>query len=306
VPEWRVGDTWQYKVTTQSATGTTYGNLTIKVASDGEVRIGNATVRAYTLSGILTPWAPVNATNSRLREQVRWGPIYTIVRTTEIVEKRTLCTLRSEINISAVHYSDVTNDTELLVYSPSDGRLRFPLAPGSGWNITFNQTRTHRYPFKVITENNTLTRRYECESYESVTYKEKGYRIRCTTDGSGAETVFWFSPHYRADVRREESGSPPGTVRTYTLVRFGSAEEPSIFSSPQTVLALIFGITAAAMLAVAVMVRFLPGPLASYRARYGEKHPEPETEAAKRPPAPRGRPPAGPGPAPRSGPGRSL
>ena len=126
VPEWRVGDTWQYKVTTQSGTATTLGNLTIKVLSDGEVRIGNATVRAYTLSQRLQPWVPGNASNSRLSEQARWGPAYTIVTTTLIIEKKTLCTLVSNSTIRSVHGADITEDRELLEYSPSDGWLRFP------------------------------------------------------------------------------------------------------------------------------------------------------------------------------------
>ena len=82
---------------------------------------------------------------------------------------------------------------------------------------------------------------------------------------------------------------------------------------PQTVLALFFGIMASVMLAGAIMVRFLPGPLGRFRARYRERHPRPEPGETKRtvPPAParpKGPPRAPPAPAPavRTGPGRSL
>jgi hypothetical protein len=202
-----------------------------------------------------------------------------------------------------------------LVLSPSDGSLRFPLAPGSVWNVTFNQTRTHKYPFHVVTENSTLTRRYVCEAYESVTYNEKGLRIRCTTDGAVGETVSWFSPHYRADVRREERDLPPGTVRTYALVSFESGTAPSFFSNPQTVLALIFGLMAAAMLAIALVIRFLPGPLSRFRARRDERRKKKEADAGKSPvappaaapPPPNGRRlPPGAGTGPGNGRGRSL
>lgn len=315
VPEWRIGDTWQYRVETRSDAGITYGNLTIRVVADGGVRIGNATVRAYTLSQRLAPWVPVNATNSRLGEEARWGDAYTVVTTTLIIDKRTLGTMVSNSTIRSVHGAQVTEDRELLTYSPSDGRLRFPLSPGVGWNATFNLTRIRQLLYHTLADNSTQTRRYECESYESVTYKEKGFRVRCTTDGGVAETVFWYSTRYRADVRREEHDPSLGTVRTYTLVGFEPGAAPSMFSSPQTVLAMFFGIVAAAMLAGAIIVRFLPGPLARYREEYRRKHPlpEPGPERKATPPPPhrpaaatRGRPPAAPAPAARTGPGRSL
>ena len=313
VPEWSVGDTWQYKVTTQSGAATTLGNLTLKVVADGDVRIGNTTVRAYTLSQRLQPWTPAGKTG--LSQETRWGPVYTIVTTTLIIERKTLCTLVSNSTIRSVHGADVTEDRELLEYSPSDGRLRFPLTPGESWTATFNVSRTRHYPFQVVTQNSTLTRRYDCQAYENVTFREKGYRVRCTTDGSPSETVFWYSPHYRADVRREEYDPSSGTVQTFSMVSFKTGQAQSLLSSPQTVLALFFGVAAAAMLAVAILVRFLPGPLGRFRARYREKHPPPEpgekekaapTRPAGHPVPPRGRSQPQAAPPARTGPGRSI
>ncbi len=295
-PEWAVGDFWQYLVADGS--GKPLGNLTVRVVSDGEVPLGNSTVRAYTLSQRLQPWTPP-ANETKLSEEARWGPIYTVVTTTLIIDRQTLCTLGSNSTIRSVHYADVTEDRESLVYSPSDGRLRFPLSAGMSWNVSFNLTRTRQYPFHFITANSTIARSYECRSYETLPDGKEGFCIRCPDDGTGQETVSWYGPRYRSEVRREERNAAAGTVRVYTLQKSRSSVAPSIFSSPRTLLAIAFGVAAAVMLAVAVF--------AAYRAR----HPVTRRDRKKGldpKAAPGGPPRASPAPAPPAGrgPGRIL
>lgn len=300
-PEWRVGDSWQYKVTTQSGSLTTLGNLVLRVVSDGELRVGNSTVGAYTLSQKLKPWTPANA-SKKLAEEASWGPTYTIVTTTLIVEKRSLCTLVSNSTIRSFHGSDVTEDHELLVYHPSDGRLRFPLAVGASWNATFNLTRTRQYPFHVITDNSSVNCRYECQGFEKLPDGKEGFRVRGTADGAGTETVFWYSPRYRWEVRREEQDASAGTVRVSTLLKHTPGVAPSLFSSPQTLLAIGFGVAAVLMLSGALF--------ATYRARHpgvprDRTKKATEGMASGAPVPPRGGPPAAPPPA-GAGKGRSL
>jgi hypothetical protein len=283
-PEWHAGDSWQYKVTDES--GKPVSDLSVKVVDERDVRAGGSTVRAYNLTQKLTPWTPANA--SKLPVEARWGPIYTIVTTNLTVGKKDLCTLSSDSTIRSVHYSDVTEDHELLIYSPSDGRLRFPLAAGTSWNATFNLTRTRRYPFHVITDNSTVSRLYECQAFEKVPDGKEGFRIRWTDGVTGSETVSWYGPRYRSEVRREERDAAAGTDRVYTLVRSASGQAPSIFSSPQVLLAIAFGVAAAVMLAGA--------SYAAYRARYPAGRRKVEKKAPDAPPgqgpAPSGAPPA--------------
>ena len=301
-PGWLVGESWQYLVT--EGAGRPVGNLTVRVVSDGTFRAGNSTVQAYTLLQVLQPWTPPDK-ETNMSEVSRWGPIYTVINTTLIIEKKTLCTLRADSTIRQVHYADVTEDQELVVYSPSDGRLRFPLSAGMSWNITFNLTRTHRYPFQVITDTSTVSRSYECKAFSELPDRklEEGFSIRCADDGTGLETVSWYSPRYRSEVRREETNAGTGTVRVYTLQKYRSGVAPSIFSSPQAWLALFFGLVAIGMLAVAIYT--------AYRA----KHPKDERDNGeavagapnpRAPAAPQSGPPAGPAPPPGNGPGRSL
>lgn len=319
VPEWNVGDSWQYQVTTRTGTLTTLGDLTVKVVADGEVRIGNATVRAYTLSERLKPWTPANA-SKRLPEEASWGQTYTLVNTTVIVERSTLCILSTDSIRSTVHGADVTNDSESVVYSPSDGRMRFPLTAGSAWNVTFNMTRTRRYPFHTFTDNLTQTRSYECLGQVNVTYREKGFHIRCAIEGSASTIDYWYSSRYRADVRREEFDASTGTYRSLELLKHSSVQPPEPFRNPQTVLALLFGLAALGLMAGALLLRFLPGVMQRRKERRLEKGSAARTAGGQvpRPAAPPGRgvaggprrsPPAGPpgraGTA-RRGPGRSL
>ena len=299
-PGWLVGESWNYLVTDGS--GKPVGNLAVKVVSDGPVRVGNSTVQAYVVWQLLQPWTPP-ANNTKLTEEARWGPIYTVINTSLIIEKKTLCILRSNSTIRQVHYADVTRGEELLVYSPSDGRLRFPLSAGISWNVTFNLTRTHRYPFQVITDNSTIARSYECQAYDTLPDGKEGFRIICADDGTGQEITSWYSPRYRSEVRREERNAATGTVRVYTLLEHSSGVAPSIFSSPQTWLAIIFAAVATTMLLGAIYT--------GYRA----KHPKDERDKVKKPAeAPDSRPPAatqngppaGPAPPAAKGPGRIL
>ena len=297
-PGWLVGESWQYLVT--EGAGRPVGNLTVRVVSDGTFRAGNSTVQAYTLLQVLQPWTPPDK-ETNMSEVSRWGPIYTVINTTLIIEKKTLCTLRADSTIRQVHYADVTEDQELVVYSPSDGRLRFPLSAGMSWNITFNLTRTHRYPFQVITDTSTVSRSYECKAFSELPDRklEEGFSIRCADDGTGLETVSWYSPRYRSEVRREETNAGTGTVRVYTLQKNRSSVAPSIFSSPRTLLAIAFGVAAAVMLAVAAFSAYRARHPVTWRDR--RKGPDPKA-------APGGPPRASPAPAPPAGrgPGRIL
>jgi hypothetical protein len=283
------GDYWKYIVSDGS--GRPLNNLTVRVVDERDVRAGNSTIRAYNLTQKLTPYLPPVKTN--LSDRARWGPVYTVVETNLTLRKSDLCTLSSEATIRSVHYADVTVDIELLAFSPSDGRLRFPLSAGASWNATFNQTRTRQYPFHRVTENTTVTRLYECQAFEKLPDGREGFRIRSTDAATGSETVSWFSPGQRADVRREERDGPAGTMRVYALVRHESGLPPSIFSNPQTLLAIAFGLAALAMLAGALYT--------AYRAR----HPSTGHDV-KRPAASAPEPPAAPLGAPGKGPGRSL
>jgi hypothetical protein len=296
-PGWASGDSWKYLVS--DGKGNLINNLTVKVVGELDVRAGNSTVRAYKLSERLTPYlAPVR---TNLSDEARWGPVYTVITTTVLVEKRTLCNLVSNSTIRSVHYFDVTEDHERLVYSPSDGRLRFPLAAGTSWNVTFNLTRTHQYPFTVITANSTVSRSYECQAYEKLPDGKDGFRIRWTDASTGSETVSWYGPRYRSEVRREERDATTGTVRVYTLQSYREGQVPTIFSNPQTMLALGFGVTAAVMLAGAMYL--------TYRARYPAHRRQAGKNAAGAPPAGTPVPArAAPAPAPPAvkGRGRSL
>lgn len=283
------GDYWKYIVSDGS--GRALNNLTVRVFDERDVRVGNSTIRAYNLTQRLTPYLPPVKTN--LSDRARWGPVYTIVETNLTLRQSDLCTLSSEATIRSVHYADVTEDIELLAFSPSDGRLRFPLSAGASWNATFNQTRTRQYPFHRITENTTVTRLYECQAFEKLPDGKEGFRIRSTDGTTGSETVSWYSPGHRADVRREERDASTGAMLVYTLVSHKSGQPPSIFSNPQTLLAIAFGAAALAMLAVALYT--------AYRAR----HPSTGHDVRK-PPAPAPEPPAAPSGAPARRTGRSL
>jgi|GEM_PF-3578424 len=275
-PEWSVDDTWRYQVTTRTGTLSTLGDLTVRVVDEGEVRIGNATFQAYTLSERLRPWTPANA--SGLPVEAVWGATYTLVNTTVIIEKWTLCTLRTESAVSTVHGADVTTDHETVVYGPSDGRIRFPLAAGAAWNATFDLNRTRRYPFHTYTDKLTQTRLYECRGLENLSYRvegrarnERGFHVRCNTEGSASTVDYWHSTRYGTDVRRDEFDAATGTFRTRVLIGHESARPPEILSSPQTVLALFFGLVALALLAGALLLRYLPGVMQRRRVRALER-----------------------------------
>jgi hypothetical protein len=287
-PAFNPGDFWKYTVS--DGTGKPLNFLSVTVRDERDVRQGNATVRAYNLTERLTPWLPAVETN--LSDKVRYGPVYTIVETNVTIARKDLSRLSSASNISNVHYSDVTHDHEYLTYSPGDGRLRFPLSAGQSWNATFDRTRVRQYEFRRIVDNATITRTYVCEAYEKLPDGKEGFRIRSGEPGGGPETVSWFSPAYGADVRREERDGA-GNVLVYTLVKHGHGQVQSIFSNPQTMLALAFGVAAVAMLAGAAF--------SAYRARNPVTRSGKKKDAAAPPAAPP--PPAKPA---GKAPGRSL
>lgn len=294
-PRWLPGESWQYIVS--DAAGKPVNNFTVRVEDEREVRAGNSTVPAYNLTQRLTPYLPPARTN--LPDETRWGQVYTVVETNLTVEKRSLCILSSEAVIRVVHYGIAATERETIRYSPSDGRLRFPLFAGTAWNTTFNRTRTHQFPLQLARENTTVERRCECQAYDTV--PAEGYRVSVTDDTGGPATVFWWSPRHRAEVRREEFDPATGGARVYALLRHTQGTAPSVFSSPEAWLAIFFGATAAGLLGV--------GLYAGWRAR----HPRQERDtgsggegapATAAPPPPPGGPPPG---APLArGPGRRI
>ena len=236
-PEWRVGDRWSYDVTVQSSAGTTEGNLTVTVAADGPVRVGNATVDAYTVREKREDWS----FNSN-----------TTVLTTLVVDKKTLCTLFS--NSSTVTYFGTVRSEvrEEDLYSPSDGRYQFPLSAGLNWTATYNLTRTRYFVFDHAVDVSAVTLSRDCLAYESVNYKEKGFRVACTAGPGGSMVTYWYSPHYRGEVMREEYDHGSDTTTTYRLGSYSRGPEPSFFASPDTRRILILGVAALALAFVAV------------------------------------------------------
>ncbi len=271
-PHWLPGESWQYLVSDSAGKPLNY--FTVRIVDERGVRVGNTKIQAYNLTQMLTPYLPPVETS--LSDQTRWGPVFTVVETNLTVEKRSLCLLSTEATISIVRYGSVMKEREIKSFSPSDGRLRFPLFPGLVWNTTFNQTRVFWYPLQVARENTTVQRRCECQSYD--TAPAEGYRVRVTDDAGGPETVFWWSPRHRAEVRREEFDKATGAERVYTLLRHVQGQAPSVLSSPEAWLVIFFSGTAAALLGVAVCT--------GYRARHPrrERDGAPGRAAPERPP----------------------
>jgi LSD1 subclass zinc finger protein len=253
-PAWRVGDRWSYDVTVRSPSGTTQGELTVTVADDRPVKVGNATFDAYTVRQKRSDWS--------------YGYNITIT-TTLVIDKKTLCTLSS--NSSTVsHFGTVSSEVrEEDLYAPSDGRYRFPLAAGQNWTATYNLTRTRYFSFDHTVDNSTVIRRYSCLAYESVNYKEKGFRVECSAELGGPSATYWYGPHYQGEVMREEYDRGSDTTTTYRLRSYSQGPEASFLSSPDTQRALVLGLAA-------LTLAFVAAGLVIMRRRVPNRRP-PET-----------------------------
>jgi len=238
-PDWRVGDRWDYAVVVSSSAGTLYGNLTVRVTADGQVRAGNATVRAYTVVEKRTDYGSGSNTTAL---------------TTLHIDARTLCTLSSDRTVKYQFGSFSSEVRTELTYEPSDGRYRFPLAAGENWTARYNLTRTRHFTYNFTTDNSSVAARYDCLAYEELSHKEKAFRIRCSSDGGGPAVTVWYSKRVRGEIQREEYDRSSDATTSFMLRSYSRAPVPSLLSDPDTLKALVLGAAGIVLAAIAVFL----------------------------------------------------
>jgi hypothetical protein len=249
VPQWRVGDRWDYKLSIVSRSGTTTGSMTVKVTASDAVTVGNESLPAYTLA------------ISRHERGSGFNTTYTI---TKHVAKATLCTIDTN-HTQVMTYGDMESRSHSENhYYPSDGRYSFPLGEGANWSSGYSLNRTVLVGTRLRTENSTVLALYSCEMREGITVpggKFMSYRVRCTTDDTGNYSYYWYSDKVRGDVKMEEFNRETQAMTTIQLTKYYRAPEAPPLLGPDTEKALMLAGAAVILLivlAVGVYIRSRP------------------------------------------------
>jgi len=245
VPQWRVGDRWDYKVSIVSQSGTTSGNMVVKVTASGTVTVGNESIPAYTLA---------------VSRRERGSGLNTTYTITKHVAKATLCTIYMDYT-QVITYGDLESEVHSSNnYYPSDGRYSFPLGAGLNWSAGYSLNRTILVGTRLRNESTTVLTPYSCEVREGLSVSGgmyMSYRVRCTPDDTGNYSYYWYSDKARGDVKMEEFNRATQALTTIQLTKYYRAPEAPPLLGPDTERALILLGAAFILLAVMAVVVYI-------------------------------------------------
>jgi len=241
-PSWNRGDRWEYNVTVKGSAEMAWGNLSQEVTAAGPVRFDNRTSDAYTLTSRQT-------TRST-------GGVNSTVTTTTYVSRTDLCVLYVNSSSATTLGGLSSKARSALRYDASDGRYRFPLGSGTGWQADYTVNRTVRLDSGQWTDNITVHAVFGCEGPEPVVVPAGRFmaqKIVCQLDMRNT-TTYWFSGGARGEVKREEMDGSSGQVTTYVLKRYHREPQPMFLLGTDTGRAMVLGAISLVLVAAGVAI----------------------------------------------------